>query len=144
MSQSQSQLTIEKANQIIQRNELRRTKHKQAMRKWYIKKTQLSENATMEEVVEQKKRLEKRDNYGKSYYQLNKDKIMDKQRQKRARIRVEKAMMANDKRRQNELLKRELEQSISNVINKTEEKEELKEIMEHFKDIQNKIKFINE
>ena len=69
---------------------------------------------------------------------------MDKQRQKRARIRVEKAMMANDKRRQNELLKRELEQSISNVINKTEEKEELKEIMEHFKDIQNKIKFINE
>ncbi len=144
MSQSQSQLTVEEANQIIQKNQLRREKHKQAMRKWYVKKTRLSENATMEEVAEQKKRLEKRDNYGKTYYQLNKDKIMEKQRQKRARIRVEKAMMANDKRRQNELLKKELEQSISNVINKTEEKEELKEIMEQFKDIQNKIKFINE
>lgn len=144
MSQSQSQLTVEKAHQIIQINELRREKHKQAMRKWYIKKTQLSENATMKEITEQKQRLEKRDNYGKSYYEKNKDKIMDKQREKRARIRVEKAMMENDKRRQNELLKRELEQSISNVINKTEQKEELKEIMEQIKDIQNKIKFINE
>ena len=136
--------TEEQIQKIITENENRRSKHKVAMKKWYDKKTKLSENATIEDIQKQKKRIEKRDNYGKSYYEQNKDKIMEKQRQKRHKKRVEKAIMANDKRRQNELLKKELETKINNVITKAEENEELKQIVLEFKDIQNKIKFINE
>tara|TARA_R110000744_G_scaffold361588_2_gene469383 strand:+ start:3405 stop:3833 length:429 start_codon:yes stop_codon:yes gene_type:complete len=136
--------TEEQIQKIITENENRMSKHKVAMKKWYDKKTKLSENATIEDIQKQKKRIEKRDNYGKSYYEQNKDKIMEKQRQKRHKKRVEKAIMANDKRRQNELLKKELETKINNVITKAEENEELKQIVLEFKDIQNKIKFINE
>lgn len=136
--------TEDEIQKIIKDNQTRKEKHKIAMKKWYNKKNKLNENATIEDIQKQKVRIEKRDTYSKSYYQANKDKIMEKQRQKRHKQRVEKAMMANDKRRQNELLKKELESKISEVIIKAQENEELKEIMAEFKDIQDKIKFINE
>ena len=139
-----SNYTEEEIQAIVGANETRKNKHKVAMKKWYDKKTKLKENATIEDIQALKKDIEKRDNYCKSYYQANKDKIMEKQRLKRHKIRVEKAMMANDKRRQNELLKKELEGKISEVINKAQEKDELKDIMKDFKEIQAKLKFINE
>ena len=40
--------------------------------------------------------------------------------------------------------KKELEGKISEVINKAQEKDELKDIMKEFKEIQAKLKFINE
>tara|TARA_R110002020_G_scaffold138547_2_gene308710 strand:+ start:1079 stop:1507 length:429 start_codon:yes stop_codon:yes gene_type:complete len=139
-----SNYTEEEIQAIVGANETRKNKHKVAMKKWYDKKTKLKENATIEDIQALKKDIEKRDNYCKSYYQANKDKIMEKQRLKRHKIRVEKAMMANDKRRQNELLKKELEGKISEVIVKAQEKDELKDIMKDFKEIQAKLKFINE
>lgn len=139
-----SNYTEEEIQAIVGANETRKNKHKVAMKKWYDKKTKLKEDATIEDIQALKKDIEKRDNYCKSYYQANKDKIMEKQRLKRHKIRVEKAMMANDKRRQNELLKKELEGKISEVIVKAQEKDELKDIMKDFKEIQAKLKFINE
>jgi len=136
--------TEEQIQKLITDNQTKKEKHKIAMKKYYQKKNKLTENATIEDIQKQKKAIEKRDNYGKSYYQANKDKIMEKQRQKRHRQRVEKAIMANDKRRQNELLKKELESKICEVIIKAQEKEELKEIMTEFRDIQYKLQFINE
>ena len=136
-----SDYTEEQIQKLITDSQNKKEKHKIAMKKYYQKKNKLTENATIEDIQKQKKAIEKRDTYGKSYYQANKDKIMEKQRQKRHR---QKAMMANDKRRQNELIKKELESKICEVIIKAQEKEELKDIMAEFKDIQDKIKFINE
>ena len=70
--------------------ESRRVICRKSSKNYYNKTFKLSDEPSMEEIQKNTKRIEKRDNYQKKYYNENKDLIKQKQRDYRAKLKERK------------------------------------------------------
>ncbi len=75
---------------MAQRLEARRTTCRKSSKQYYEKTYKLSNTPTQEEVEKNKQVLNRRDNYQRTYYLQNKEKIMKKQLEYRQRKKAEK------------------------------------------------------
>ena len=66
--------------------ERRRKSNRESAKRHYHQTMKLGDDATIEQIQIQKKRLEKRDNYQRDYYQKNKERIVIRQREYRAKL----------------------------------------------------------
>ena len=64
-------------------------------KKYYHKTFKLPEDATEEQLNKQREAIEKRDKRQKSYYEANKEKILKRQKEYRARKKLEKSMSSS-------------------------------------------------
>ena len=104
--------------------EARRATCRKSSKQYYDKTFKLSDNATAQQVAKNKLTLEKRDAYQKAYYEKNKAKIKEKQkeyRQKKARAKKEQK-----EKEQKEHEQKELEIGMK-MIKEQKEKEQLQE-----------------
>jgi hypothetical protein len=68
---------------------------RESSKKYYQKTFKLPENATEEQLNKQREAIEKRDKRQKSYYEANKEKILKRQKEYRARKKLEKTMSSS-------------------------------------------------
>lgn len=71
--------------------EKRRAICRKSSKQYYHKTYKLTENPTTEDIQKQKSVLTKRDTYQKSYYERNKERIKERQKQYRLRKKAEEA-----------------------------------------------------
>lgn len=64
---------------------------RESSRKYYHKTFKLPEDATEDQLSKQRDAIEKRDKRQKSYYEANKEKILKRQKEYRARKKLEKS-----------------------------------------------------
>ena len=81
------QLYRDEIRELLKYKELverRRAMNRESAKKHYHRTMKLGEDATIEEIQFQKRRLEKRDAYQKEYYAKNRERIVERQRAYRA------------------------------------------------------------
>ena len=81
--------------EMVQKVESRRKTCRESSKKYYHKTYKLSETPSVDEVEKNKKTLERRDKYQKSYYEKNKEKIREKQKAYRLAKKAEKEAGTN-------------------------------------------------
>ena len=81
---------LEKYNEMKRILENRREVCRKSSKQYYNKTFKLNEDATHEQIIKNKEKIEKRDIYQKSYYEKNKEHIRVKQKAYRERRKANK------------------------------------------------------
>mgnify|MGYP003641056960 FL=1 len=84
---------LEKYNEMKRILENRREVCRKSSKQYYNKTFKLNSDATHDQIIKNKEKIEKRDIYQKSYYDKNKEKIRIKQKEYRERRKANKSSL---------------------------------------------------